>query len=143
MAKIPTKDTNTGLPSLSDEEKLKIEAEVAEELEIEAKEKAEDDYRAKAKKDAKRKALLRDAKPGDPDADGLVPVYLTLPTGATECVRLDGAAYYPNKTHYVTPAVRAVLLDCMARGQEHEDTLNGKTSKENINRRRNNTIARV
>lgn len=140
MAKIPTKDAITGLSSLSEEEKLKIEAQVADELAAEEKKKAEDDYHAKVKKDAKRKALLRDAKPGDPDADGLVPVYLTLPT-VNECVRLDGNAYYPNKTHYVTPAVKAVLLEAMARGQEHEDSLNGKTSKENINRRRNNTTA--
>jgi hypothetical protein len=124
---------------LSDEEKQKIQDEVAEEMAQDAKDKAVEVYRAKVKSDAKRKALIRDAKPGDPDEDGLVPVFLSLPS-VNECVRLDGVAYYPNKTHYVTPNVRAVLLDAMARGQEHEDTLNGKTSKENINRRKNQNI---
>jgi hypothetical protein len=127
---------------LSDAEKENIEKEVQQQLEDEAKAEAEEKYRDKLIKDAKRKALMKDAKPGDPNADGLVAVFIDLPP-VSECIRLDGTAYYPGRTYNVKPDVREVILECMARGQEHEDSINGKTAKENLYKKKNKQVIRT
>ncbi len=133
-----TKVINASL--LSDAEKEIIAAEVAQQIEDEAKEKATEKYRKELLLAAKKKELMKDAKPGDPDENGLVPVFVDLPR-VSECIRLDGVAFYPGRTYNVLPEVKAVILECMARGREHEDSLNGKTAKENIHRRTGQTIA--
>lgn len=124
---------------LSDVEKENIEKEVQQQLEDEAKTAAEEKYRNELLKAAKKKALMKDAKPGDPDEKGLVAVFIDLPP-VSECIRLDGTSYYPGRTYNVLPEVREVILECMGRGQEHEDSINGKTAKENIHRKRNKQI---
>lgn len=120
---------------LSDEDKQKIKLQVEKELEAEAEKKAKADYKAELIATAKKKALFSAAKDGA-NEDGLVPVYVDLPS-VSDCIRLDGVAYFPNKTYYVTPEVRDVILETMFRGRQHEDSLNGKTAKENMYRRQN------
>jgi hypothetical protein len=127
------KDIHTSF--LSDEQKEKIKLEVEKELDAENRKKIAADYKASLISAAKKKALFADAKAGE-NADGLVPIYIELPA-VSECVRLDGVAYYPGKTYHVKPEVRAVILEVMHRGREHEDTLNGKTAKENMFRKQN------
>jgi len=122
---------------LSDEEKLKIQKEVEEQLDKENKKKVADDYRQSLIAEAKRKALLSDAKSGS-STEGLVPVFVDLPA-VSECIRLDGMAYYPGRTYNVTPEVASVINEIMHRGREHEDSLNGKTAKENMFRKQGKT----
>lgn len=109
---------------LSDEEKLKIQKEVEFELDAENKKKVAKEYKDGLISAAKKKALMRDAKHGE-DGDGLVSVFIDLPS-VTECIRLDGIAYYPGRSYNVTPEVRAVLEECMHRGQVHEDEVSGR-----------------
>lgn len=111
---------------LSDKEKEKIRLEVIKEIEIETKQKVAADYKAKLMSDAKRKALLKDALPGQ-DADGLVPVFVDLPK-VSEAIRLDGISYYHGHTYNVTPQVRDVINEAMFRGRAHEDEINGRTN---------------
>jgi hypothetical protein len=135
-----TKDKNADLEEkvhsafLTEAEKLKIQKEVEEQLDKENKKKVADDYRDSLIQKAKKKALLSDAKSGS--AEGLVPVYIELPA-VSECIRIDGAAYYPGRTYNVKPAVKELILEIMHRGAEHENSLNGKTAKENMFRKRN------
>lgn len=138
MTEDKTKNTDPSL--LSDEEKQKIADQVRKELDKEAKDKASAKYKKSVMDAEKKKAILKDAKPGDPDDKGLVPIFLTLPS-VSECIRLDGVPYYPNRMHYVTPAVRDTLLEIMGRGAEHEEQINGKTAKENLFRRMSKDIA--
>ena len=138
MTEDKTKDTKPSL--LSDDEKAKIAAQLEKELEKEAKDKAAAAYKATLKAQAKKEEFLKDAKPGDPDDNGLVPLFLSLP-GVSDCVRLDGRNYYPNKMHYVTPAVRDTLLEIIGRGVEHESQINGKTARENMFRKMSKDIA--
>lgn len=124
---------------LSDAEKENIEKEVQQHLEDEAKSEAEEKYRNDLLKAAKKRALMKDAKAGDPNEDGLVAVFVDLPP-VSECIRLDGTSYYPGRTYHVLPVVREVILECMGRGQEHEDSINGKTAKENLYKKKNKQI---
>jgi hypothetical protein len=140
MEEVKDKETKAVDPSLlSDAEKDKISDQVKKEIEKESHDKAAADYKQSLKLAAKKRQLMSDAKKGDSDEDGLVPIFIELPS-VTECIRLDGRAYYPGHTYNVTPAVREVILECMGRGMEHEDTLNGKTAKENMFRKRNQKI---
>lgn len=125
--------------SLSDEEKEKIKQQVEKELDVENKKRLSDDYKATLKAEAKKKALFKNAKPGE-TADGLVSVFVDLPS-VSECIRLDGVAYYPGHTYNVTPSVREVLCEVMARGEAHEDEVKGRTDS-NRARKKSNLIAR-
>lgn len=116
---------------LTDEEKDKLRAEAAKEVEAENKKRAKDEYKAAAKAVLNKKKLLSDA----PSEEGLEPVYVNL-TSVSDCVRLDGKAYYHGRTYHVTPEVKAVLLDAMGQGQKHEESLMDKGEKENAYRRR-------
>jgi len=124
---------------LTDEQKEKIAKKVAARLEKEAQAKAEDDYEKKLVADAKRTQLMRDAKPGDPDAEGLVPVFINIARNG-DCIRVDGTAYYPQRVYNVTPNLRDVLLEIMDRGRDHEEQINGKTARENMSRRQERTV---
>lgn len=126
---------------LSDDDKEVIRKKVEKKLEKEARAKAEEEYEKKLTADLKRKELMKDAKPGDPNGDGLVPVFIDIPR-VSDCIRIEGTAYYPQKIYYVTPDVRDVLNETMARGRDHEDSLNGKTAKENLYRRTGQTVVR-
>lgn len=120
---------------LSDDEKEKIQQQVIKELDAENKKKVAADYKASLVAAAKKKALFADAKQGESE-DGLVPVFVDLPP-VSECIRLDGVAFYPGRTYHVLPAVRDVILDMMYKGREHEDSISGKTGKENAYRKQN------
>lgn len=120
---------------LSDAEKEKIREQVEKELDAENKKKVAADYKATLISEAKRKAFFRNAKEGE-DADGLVPVFIDLPA-VSECIRLDGVAFFPGRTYNVTPGVRETILEVMGKGREHEDSINGKTAKENAYRKQN------
>lgn len=109
---------------LSEDEKIKIKAQALKELDEENKKKLAQEYKDSIKAEAKKKALLKDAKPGE-TADGLVPIFIDLPKVA-ECIRLDGVAFYPGRTYNVTPQQREVILECMHRGQTHEDIVSGR-----------------
>ncbi len=109
---------------LTEEEKDKIKKQALKELDDENKKLLADEYKNTIKKEAKRKALMKDAKPGE-TADGLVPIFIDLPKVA-ECIRLDGVAYYPGRTYNVLPSVREVILDIMHKGKEHEDEVSGR-----------------
>lgn len=122
---------------LSDEEKEKIKQQVEKELDAENKKKVTDDYRASLKAEAKKKSLFKNAKPGE-TADGLVPIFIDLPK-VTECIRLDGVAYYPGRTYNVTPGVRDVICEMMSKGQAHEDEVSGRKDS-NFLRKKANTI---
>lgn len=127
-----TKVVNASL--LSDDEKAKIADQVEKELAADAKKKLASDYKASLVAAAKKKALFENAKEGE-NEDGLVPVFVDLPPVA-ECIRLDGRQYDPGKTYYVTEAVRAVILEVMGRGREHEESLMDKEQKKNAYRKR-------
>jgi hypothetical protein len=120
---------------LSDAEKEKIREQVEKELDAENKKKVAADYKASLISAAKKKALFADAKQGESE-DGLVPIFIDLPA-VSECVRLDGVAFYPGRTYNVTPQVRDVINEIMHRGREHEDSISGKTAKENAYRKKN------
>lgn len=109
---------------LSDETKEKIRQKVEKNLAAEAQKKLEAEYEAALVSEAKRKQLLKDAKPGE-TADGLVPIFIDLPK-VSECIRLDGVAFYPERTYNVLPAVRETILEIMGRGEAHEDEVNGR-----------------
>lgn len=126
---------------LSEEEKEVIRKKVEKKLEKEARDRASDSFEKELITKAKKKELMKDAKAGDPDENGLVPVFIDLP-GVSECIRLDGIAYYPQRMYYVSPEKRDVILECMGRGREHEDSLNGKTAKENLYRRKGNVVVK-
>lgn len=117
-------EKNTYSTFLSDEEKEKIKKQALKELDDENKKKVAEDYKASVKAEAKRKILLKDAKPGE-TVDGLVSVFIDLPKVA-ECIRLDGTAYYPMRTYNVLPSVRDVILDIMSKGRNHEDEVSGR-----------------
>ena len=121
-----TKDT--AVNQLTDEEKQKIEQQVEKELEAEAKKKLQADYKAGLVAAAKKKSILKDAKQGE-DIDGLVPIFIDLPP-VSECIRLDGVAFYPGRTYNVLPAVRDTINEIMFRGKDHEDEVSGKKEKE-------------
>ncbi len=126
---------------LSDAQKEKIQAKVKAKLEKEAQAKLEDEYEKKILADAKRAEHLKNAKPGDPNDKGLVPVFVSLPS-CGDGVRIDGHLFVSNKIHYVTPQLADVLYEAMGRGSDHEDSLNGKTALENRGRRLSRNIAR-
>jgi hypothetical protein len=132
-----SEDKVTSADFLSQEEKEKIQAQVKKELDAENLKKIKDDYKAQLISEAKtaaRKALLKDAKEGE-DENGLVPVFIDLPL-VSECIRLDGVAYYPGRTYNVTVAVREIMLEIMGRGQSHENEISGKTAKEKAEQNR-------
>lgn len=119
---------------LSDEEKDKIQKQVLKELDDENKKRVAADYKASLISAAKKKALHRDASEGT-DGNGLVPIFIDLPT-SSECIRIDGVAYYPDRTYNVTPAARELMLEIMGRGRSHEDEISGKTAKEKAHQNR-------
>lgn len=123
---------------LSDEEKEKIKQRVDKELAAENTKRLSDEYAATLKAEAKKKALFKNAKPGE-TADGLVPVFIDLPK-VSECIRLDGMAYYPGHTYNVTPQVREVLCEVMHKGQLHEDEVTGRIDS-NRGRKKSNPYA--
>ncbi len=125
---------------LTDEEKKKIEIQALKEIDEENKKQVAADYKASIKAAAKKKALLKDAKEGE-DGDGLIPVFIDLPS-VSECIRLDGVAFYPGRTYNVLPEVRAVLEEIMFKGQAHEDEVSGRKDS-NFGRRKRNDRARV
>jgi len=114
---------------LSEDEKKAIEKVVEKELLAADKHKQRADYKAKVVAEKKRKKLFRDAKPGEAK-DGLVPIFVDLPS-VSECIRIDGTAFYPGRTYNVRPPVRELILEMMGRGLDHEHSLNGKTAVEN------------
>lgn len=120
---------------LTDVEKEKIRETVEKELDAENKKKVAADYKATLVAAAKKKALFANAKEGQSE-DGLVPVFVDLPP-VSECLRLDGVAFYPGRTYNVTPQVRDVINEIMYKGREHEDSISGKTAKENMYRKKN------
>lgn len=120
---------------LSEDEKDKIRLQVEKELEASAKKKLADEYKASLMAAAKKKELFKNAPEGTTE-DGLVPIFIDLPP-VSECIRLDGVAYYPGRTYNVRPEVKEVILEVMGRGFQHEDSLNGKTAKENLYRKQN------
>ena len=122
---------------LSEDEKEKIRRQVQKELDDENKKKLADDYKATLKSEAKKKALFKNAKTGQAE-EGLVPIFIDLPK-VSECIRLDGVAFYPGHTYNVTPAVRETIAEIMGRGQIHEDEILGRKDS-NFLRRRSNTI---
>ena len=124
---------------LSDEQKEKIAAKVEAKLRKEAQAKAEEDYEKQLIAAAKRKELLKDAKPGDANADGLVPVFIS-DVKAGDCIRVNGVAYYPRRIYQVTPQLRETLQEIMQRGRDHEDQINGKTARENLYRRQERVV---
>ncbi|MCK5603834.1 hypothetical protein KAR91_18240 [Candidatus Pacearchaeota archaeon] len=119
---------------LSEEEKLKIQAVVDKELAATAKQRLCADYKAGLIAEALKKKLFKDAKPGK-TGDGLVPIFVNLPQ-TSNCVRIDGTAFYSDRTYNVLPGVRALILEMMGRGEDHEDSINGKTAAENRFRRK-------
>ncbi len=128
------KSKDSGVILLSDEEKEKIKLQVEKELEVEAKKKATADYKAGLVAAAKKKELHSKAEEGT-NEDGLVPVFIDLPP-VSDCIRLDGRQYDPGKTYYVTKEVQAVIMECMGRGREHEESLMDKEGKKNAYRKR-------
>ena len=143
MSKDPKDDKKkevklTGSAILSQEEKDVIAKEVEAQLAKEAKSDAEEAFRDELLAKAKRKALMSVAKPGEQE-DGLFPIYVNVPS-CGDGVRLEGKLFENNKTYYVTANEKAVILECMGRGQEHEDSINGKTAKENMYRKKNSQV---
>lgn len=131
-----SEDTEDMKFGLSEKDRLKIEEEVKQQLDKENKKKIADEYRAHLIAEAKKKVLLSDADAnGDSSEKGLVPIYIDLPA-VSDCIRIDGKAYYPNRTYKVTPERYADIAEMMHRGREHEDSLNGKTAKENVFRKK-------
>lgn len=109
---------------LTDEEKAEIEKEVREELDAENKKRVASDYKKSLISAAKKKALMKDAKEGETE-DGLVPIFIDLPS-VSECIRIDGVAYYPGRTYHVRAEVRELMLEIMHRGDMHEDEISGR-----------------
>lgn len=134
-----TKDKEPESSVLSVEEKERIKAEAAKELLAEEKKQLKDDYKQTVKAQLKRKQILKDA-PAKGEGEDLVSVYIDLPT-VSECIRLDGRSYYPNRTYDVTPEVQSTLLEIMGRGRDHEESLMDKEGKKNAYRRRSSLNA--
>lgn len=124
---------------LSEDEKEKIQQQVIKELDAENKKQVVADYKATLIKAAKKKALFHDAEEGL-NEDGLVPIFISL-TSVSECIRIDGKQFSPGHTYNVTPAVRDVILECMGRGREHEESLMDTNAKKNAYRKRTNPTA--
>lgn len=124
---------------LTEEEKEKIQKQVLKELDEENKKRVAKDYKDSLMAAAKKKALFKDAKSGE-NEHGLVPIFIDLPK-VSECIRLDGTAYYPGRTYNVLPDVRSTILEIMHRGQAHEDEVTGRKDSNSI-RSRNPQTAR-
>ncbi len=125
---------------LSDAEKNKLEREALAELDAENKKQISKDFKESIKSAAKKKALFKDAATGA-DEEGLVPVFIDLPS-VSECIRLDGTCFYPGRTYNVLPTVRDVLEEIMFRGQTHEDEVSGRKDS-NFGRAKRNDRART
>lgn len=121
--------------ALTDAEKKSIEAQAKKEIAATVKKKLRAEYKASFIAEQEKKNLFSSAEQGELK-EGLVPVFVDLPSVA-ECIRLDGVAFHPGRTYNVLPGVRAQILEIMGRGQDHEDSLNGKTAIENQYRRKN------
>lgn len=128
-------DKKTSSSFLSDDEKEKIQLQVQKELEVENKKKLTDDYKASLKAEARKKELFKNAKTGE-SKEGLVPIFIDLPK-VSECIRLDGVAFYPGHTYNVTPEVRETLAEIMGRGQNHEDEILGRKDSNFLRRKSN------
>lgn len=124
---------------LTEDEKAEIKAEALKEVDDENKEQVKADYKAKIKAEATRKSLFKNAKKGE-KGEGLVPVYIDIPK-VSDCIRLDGACFYPGITYNVSPEVAEVLNEVMGKGQNHEDEVSGRKDS-NFGRRKSNPLAR-
>lgn len=125
---------------LTEEEKTKLRREALAEVDAENKKRIAAEYKAAIKADAKKKLLFKDAASGA-NEQGLVPVFIELPA-VSDCIRIDGTAFYPGRKYNVTPELREVLLEVMGRGESHEDEVSGRKDS-NLGRKKRSSVARL
>lgn len=119
---------------LTEEEKVKLEAEARAEVLKHMKLSESKRFKAAAKARIQAEMLFRTAK--DASGQGVVTVDLLL-ASHPKYIMLDGAVYHSGKKHTVSRPVAAVLLDQMHRGWEQEYARLSSDERGNLRRQRN------